>query len=304
MDSSLNHGLHRFAALTACCTFLLLVAGALVTSNDAGLAVPDWPLSYGSIAPPMVGGIFWEHSHRLVAAFVGLLTIVLAVWLWQREPRRRVRRLGWLALALVVAQGLLGGLTVWLYLPVVVSVAHASLAQIFFSTVVSIAVFTSPWWQNDFPQLQDSGTPRVRWLLVWSVAAIFLQMVLGAAFRHKGFGIIPHLIGAALVAFLLLWTAAVLARGFPGTPVLGRCAGLLRLLLGVQILLGAAAWWSRSVAQEFPQPMPAMVWLTVAHTVVGALTLAAAVVVALVCYRIFSPTAEVVLASRQELPAQ
>src|SRR6202166_872841 len=108
---------HRFAVFTACCTFLLLIAGALVTSNDAGLSVPDWPLSYGSLTPPMVGGIFYEHGHRVIASFVGLLSIVLAVWLWRVEPRRWVRRLGWAALGAVVAQGLLSGLTVLFFLP-------------------------------------------------------------------------------------------------------------------------------------------------------------------------------------------
>src|SRR5580700_11004773 len=112
-----NRNVHRFAVFTACCTFLLLIAGALVTSNDAGLSVPDWPLSYGSFLPPMVGGIFWEHGHRMIATFVGILTIVLAVWLWRSEPRPWVRRLGLGALGLIVAQGVLGGLTVRFYLP-------------------------------------------------------------------------------------------------------------------------------------------------------------------------------------------
>src|SRR2546426_3568124 len=130
MTTSKKTGLHRFALFTAGCTLLLLVAGALVTSNDAGLSVPDWPLSYGSLTPPMVGGIRYEHSHRLIASFVGLLTIVLAIWLWLREPRPWVRRLGLVALGAVIAQGVLGGLTVWFFLPVPISVAHASLAQL------------------------------------------------------------------------------------------------------------------------------------------------------------------------------
>ena len=105
---------HRFAVFTAACTFLLLIAGALVTSNDAGLSVPDWPLSYGSLTPPMVGGIFYEHGHRMIASFVGLLSIVLAIWLWRvvapgPENQRWLRWLGVAALCAVVAQGLLGG---------------------------------------------------------------------------------------------------------------------------------------------------------------------------------------------------
>ena len=102
-QSSMNppralRNVHRFAVFTACCTFLLLIAGALVTSNDAGLSVPDWPLSYGSLLPPMVGGIFYEHGHRMIATLVGILSIVLAVWLWRVESRRWVRWLGVAAL--------------------------------------------------------------------------------------------------------------------------------------------------------------------------------------------------------------
>jgi cytochrome c oxidase assembly protein subunit 15 len=293
-------GVHRFAVFTACCTLLLLVAGALVTSNDAGLAVPDWPLSYGSVAPPMVGGIFYEHGHRLVAAFVGVLTILLALWLWHSEPRRGVRRLGLAALGVVIAQGMLGGLTVLFYLPVPISVAHASLGQIFFGTVVSLALFTSRWWQSDLKHVADSGSPSLRSLSLWTAAAIFIQLVLGAALRHKGFGILPHLVGAGVVVFLVLWTGAALGRRCPGVPVFVRCRGLLYVFLGVQLLLGGAAWWSRLAAREFPQPVPRMVWLTVAHTVTGALTLAAAIVVASVCYRILKPAREAQLAPQQE----
>ena len=123
---------HRFAVVTAVATFLLLVAGALVTSNDAGLSVPDWPLSHGSLMPEMVGGVFYEHSHRLIAATVAILTLILAIWLGRVERRRQVRRLAWTAVGMVLAQALLGGLTVLLYLPVAISVLHACLAQLFF----------------------------------------------------------------------------------------------------------------------------------------------------------------------------
>src|SRR5437867_1588168 len=142
----MSRGVHRFAVLVACATFFLIIAGANVTSHDAGMAVPDWPLSFGKFFPKMVGNVFWEHGHRMIATAVGLLTIVLAVYLQIREPRRWVKRLGWIALAGVIAQGLLGGLTVKLNLPLAVSAAHATLAQLFFLTTVSIAVFTSPRW--------------------------------------------------------------------------------------------------------------------------------------------------------------
>src|ERR1041384_1102512 len=142
----MNRGLNRFAILVACATFFLIIAGALVTSHDAGLATSDWPLSNGQVFPKMVGNLFWEHGHRMVATVVGLLTIILAVYVQAKERRAWVKRLAWCALGAVIAQGLLGGLTVKLNLPLIVSAAHATLAQLFFLITVSLAVFTSPRW--------------------------------------------------------------------------------------------------------------------------------------------------------------
>ncbi|MGZ7042720.1 MAG: COX15/CtaA family protein, partial [Thermoanaerobaculia bacterium] len=131
--------LRRFTKLVAASTLFLIFAGAMVTSTGSGLAVPDWPLSYGMLMPPMIGGIFYEHGHRMIAATVGLLTVIQALWLWRREPKRRVRMLGFLAVGAVIAQGVLGGLTVIFLLPHAISVAHAGLAEIFFCLNVSIA---------------------------------------------------------------------------------------------------------------------------------------------------------------------
>src|SRR6187431_2442749 len=143
--------LHKFAKLVAGCTVVLVLAGSLVTSTGSGLSVPDWPTTYGwnlFTFPPSkwVGGILYEHSHRLIASGVGVLTIVLAVWLWLKEPRRWMRWLGVGALATVIAQGVLGGLTVLFFLPAAVSTAHAGLAEIFFCLTIAIALFTSPAW--------------------------------------------------------------------------------------------------------------------------------------------------------------
>src|SRR5713101_7145526 len=206
MNIALNQTLHKYAVFTACSTFLLLIAGALVTSNDAGLSVPTWPLAWGSVAPLMVGGIAYEWSHRVIAASVGFLTIVLAAWLWVAEKRPWMRWLGLAALGGVISQGILGGLTVRMFQPPAVSAAHATLAQLFFSTVVAIAFFTSSWWQSEIPEMEDSRSPRIRSLTIWTVAAVFLQLILGAAFRHKGFGIVPHLIGAVIVTMLVFMT--------------------------------------------------------------------------------------------------
>src|SRR5258708_32199733 len=154
MDTApnLNSGLHKYAIFTVCSTFLLLIAGALVTSNDAGLSVPTWPLAWGSVTPPMVGGIVYEWSHRVIAASVGFLTIILAAWLWIAEKRPWMRWLGLAALGGGLAPGILAGLTVRMFQPPAVSAAHAPPAQPFFSTLVPIAFFTSAWWQSNIFQ--------------------------------------------------------------------------------------------------------------------------------------------------------
>lgn len=188
-----NLWLHRFAVLTVLATFPLIFIGGLVTSHEAALAVPDWPTSYGYnmfLFPwqKMVGGIFYEHIHRQVASVVGFMTIILVVWLKVQEPRQWVRRLGLLALALVVFQGLLGGLRVLLVIQPI-AIFHACLAQTFFCLIVSIALFTSPWWKardQVFPLRQDK---TLRKITVWTSVFIFIQLALGAVMRHTNSGL-------------------------------------------------------------------------------------------------------------------
>ncbi|MBI2618725.1 MAG: heme A synthase [Ignavibacteriales bacterium] len=184
-----NKGLHRFTVFSAVSTFLLIVAGGMVTSTGSGLAVPDWPLSYGQVMPPMVGGIFYEHGHRMIASFVGLLTVILAIWLWRRESRGWVRQLGFAALAAVIVQGVLGGLTVLYLLPTPISVSHAALAQTFFCVMASLALFTSRWWHTEHPI-----APRSRGVSLLTAAgtltvAIYVQLILGAVMRHTQSGL-------------------------------------------------------------------------------------------------------------------
>jgi cytochrome c oxidase assembly protein subunit 15 len=295
MPSSPNQSVHRFAVFIAYCTVLLLTAGALVTSNDAGLAVPDWPLSYGSLMPPMIGGIFYEHGHRMIASLVGALTIVLAIWLSRVEPRRWVRLLGWGALGLIVAQGLLGGLTVLLYLPPAVSSAHATLAQLFFITIITLAVATSRWWQSDLEVREDRGSPSLRTITVLTTASIVVQLFLGAAFRHGAFGIVPHLIGAGVVTAMVIWTTRVLKRRFHDSRTLRRALVLLHATFGTQILLGGITYWVVLAARRDPRPLPLFISVTVAHVVLGALTLAASMVLTLACFRLLRPSRAVKL---------
>src|SRR5947207_6415109 len=156
--------LHRFARVVAGCTVLLVLAGSLVTSTGSGLSVPDWPTTYGwnmFAFPPSkwVGGIFYEHGHRLIASTVGFLTIVLSAWIWLADSRRWMRWFGVGALVAVVAQGILGGLTVLYFLPPAVSTAHAALAEIFFCMTVAIALFTSPGWIDGYAS-RGASRPR------------------------------------------------------------------------------------------------------------------------------------------------
>ncbi len=269
---------------TAGVTFLLLIAGALVTSNDAGLAVPDWPTSFGSLykIPPMVGGVKYEHGHRMVAQFVGLLTIVLAVWTWRAERRAWMRRLGWAALGLVIVQGVLGGITVLYLLPPWVSTAHATLGQTFFCILVLIALFTSRGWlEGGRLELLDVRRPRLLTLSAGTAAALWLQLALGAAFRHSGLKLMPHLLLAAVVTVLALWTVTRVLTAYATVTALRRPAVLLMSLLVAQLGLGFAAYLTRvEWGADAPQPMPGMVMSTVAHVAVGALLLAASVVLA------------------------
>src|ERR1700704_2217150 len=213
----MSRGVHRFAVLVACATFFLIIAGANVTSHDAGLATSDWPLSYGQFFPKMVGNLFWEHGHRLVATSVGLLTIALAVYLQIRERRTWVKRLGWIALGGVIAQGLLGGLTVKMNLPLAVSAAHATLAQLFFLITVSLAVFTSRNWVTPQSRVNENGGGvSLRTLCVLGLAVIFTQLVLGATLRHSATwdqnlptGLLLAHVGGAIAVTLILGATVV-----------------------------------------------------------------------------------------------
>ncbi len=178
-----NVALHRYAIAVSCATFLLIIAGGLVTSTGSGLAVPDWPLSYGQVMPPMVGGIFYEHGHRMVATTVGLMTLILAIWITRVEERRWVKTLGWVALAAVTTQGILGGLTVLFLLPTPVSVSHATLAQSFFSLTIILALVTSPSWKTGSALPVDT-MGKTRQFAMMATIAVFIQLILGALIRH------------------------------------------------------------------------------------------------------------------------
>ena len=285
-----NRALHGFAVFTACCTFLLIIAGALVTGNDAGLAVPDWPLSYGSLTPPMVGGIFYEHGHRMVASFVGFLTIILAIWLSKRDPRPFVRKLGWIALMVVVTQGILGGITVLFFLPAPISVMHACLAQAFFCIVSSLALLTSEGWQRSSTTIADDFKGvSMRQLSVWTVVAVYAQLILGATLRHSKGGLLWHLLGALVVTFLIVWTVARVYKYFADVSALSRPAMILGVLLAAQLSLGVGSYLVRLTSREDVQPGVWMVAVTSAHVAIGAAVLVTSLLLTLQCRRLLIP---------------
>jgi cytochrome c oxidase assembly protein subunit 15 len=259
-DSGSDRWRHRSFVLLSLATLFLVFVGGLVTSTGSGLSVPDWPLSYGMVMPPMVGGIFYEHGHRMVAATVGFLTLVLAVWTHFAEERRRVRRLAWAALGLVVAQGVLGGLTVIFLLPTPVSVTHACIAQAFFCLTIALAYVTSREWTDSGARSDAAG---VRSVAAVATAVVFVQLFLGALMRHTGAGLaIPdfplalgrlvpplgdtgvavhyaHRLGALAVVLAVLWLLARCRRS--GDRALHANALLAVGLVVGQVALGAAA---------------------------------------------------------------
>ena len=308
----------RFVALS---TAVLILAGGLVTSTGSGLSVPDWPNTYGWFMfnfplDKMVGGIRYEHSHRLIASGVGSLILVLAAWLWRAESRPFVRRLGYVALAAVVTQGILGGITVLWYLPKPISIAHASLAQIVFCLTVAIALFTSRGWTGGPEGLAPPDDQLLRRLTMLTTAWIYVQILIGATMRHTDAGLaIPdfplafghlvpphwdpgiaihfaHRVGALVASALILAAAGHVFYHHRGHGSLVRPAILLVTLLIVQVTLGA---FTVLTAKHYI--------INSLHVVTGACVLATSLVLTLRTHRIlFLAAARTVSAPAAQRP--
>jgi heme a synthase len=257
-----NQGLRRFSVAVAVCAFLLVVAGGLVTSNDAGLSIPDWPLAWGKLIPPLEGGIRLEFGHRLLALTVAILGIVLAIW--------SRRKLAWLAVAAVLAQAVLGGLVVRMVDPSALVIAHACLAELCFGLLVAMTV----------PAAKGGQAWRAAPLM--AAAGLFGQGVLGAAVRHGMVGIAPHMAGAAVATVLVMWAGLSTLMRHMDDARMRRAAMALLSLTFSQVFLGIGAYMALVATADAPQPMPLMVWFTVAHVAAGSLAFGAAVVLAMV----------------------
>lgn len=285
-----NPAHHRFAVFIACATFVLIIAGALVTSNDAGLSVPDWPTSYGSYykLPPWTGGIIYEHSHRMIAEATGALTIAITVWTFLADRRRWMKALAIAALGTIIVQGILGGMTVLHFLPPLISSAHAAVGQTFFCIACAIALFTGRNWVQEISPGPENEThhPRLLTLAFVSICAIYLQLYFGAMFRHHGMGWLPHVINAPLVALLLTWTSVRAISQYPKIAAVRRPAITILFLVVVQLCLGFLAFLTRvEWGKDAAQPEMAMVVSTVSHVAVGALLLASTAIFTIQVWR-------------------
>jgi len=251
--------------------------------------VPDWPTSFGSLykIPHLVGGVRFEHTHRMIAQGAGLLTIVLVIWTWRAERRRWLRILAWAALGTVILQGVLGGLTVLFYLPPAISSAHAALAQTFFCIAVAVALFTGRKWIEEVPRIElDTRKPSLFQLTMLSILVLYVQLLLGAMFRHHGMSWWPHVANAVIVSFVLVWTAVRAISVYSQIEAIRRPAIVMIGLLITQLCLGFAAFLTRVAwGRDALQPELPMVICTVAHVAVGALLLATAVVLAIQVWR-------------------
>jgi cytochrome c oxidase assembly protein subunit 15 len=290
---------------TAGAAFCLIIAGALVTSNDAGLSIPDWPTSFGSFrVPPLHGGIRFEWSHRVIAGSIVALTISIAAWTWLVDRRPWMRWLGLAALGTVLAQAILGGLTVLLLQPPWVSSTHAAVGQTFFCIAVAIAVFTGRSWVETVPRIEmDTHRPSLITLSLLSIFVLYVQLILGAMFRHHGMSWWPHALNAPVVAVVLAWTAVRALSLYSTIEAVRRPAILLLALMITQLCLGFLAFMTRVAwGRDAVQPELPMVFSTVAHVAVGALLLATAVILAIQVWRHVPVSFEERVAGRERRP--
>ena len=255
--------LRRYAVLVACSTLALVIAGGLVTSNDAALSIPDWPLNWGRLIPPLQANIRYEFAHRALALIVTLMIGGLA---WKLRTK-----LAWAALGTVLAQAALGGVLVRFVDPAALAVMHATLAQLLFGITVAIACA---------PKGRDRKG-AVGPALIAAPLALLAQTILGAAVRHHIAGLVPHIAGAAIATILVMWAALGTLMANPDDVQLRRRAIALLGHTFTQVALGIAAYIAREAAAGAPQPMPVVVWITVAHTAMGSLVFGSAIALAI-----------------------
>ena len=292
MQNATNYSpwLHRLARLTAGATFLLIVIGGIVTSTDSGLAVPDWPTTFGYnmfLYPlsEMVGGILYEHSHRLMGSLVGILTVSLFIFLLVKDSRKWLKWIGLAALIAVIVQGVLGGLRVT-QINRSLAIVHACLAQAFFALLCGIAWFTSRDWWQDRRDTLISAAQKLRRLSLITTGLIYMQLIFGAVLRHTGSRLDAHLLFAFLVALhIFLLVRRILGTNDEAQRIAPSMALLLLGLLAIQLMLGTGAFFAKLTAFGETFAAALTVAITSAHVAVGALMLVSSFVLTLKIYK-------------------
>ena len=280
---------YRLALVTTATTFLLIMAGGIVTNTGTGMAVPDWPTTFGYnmfLYPwsKMVGGILYEHAHRLIGSLVGALTLTLAIFLWALEPRPWVRGLGIAALGAVVVQGVLGGLRVVLAQDGL-AIVHGGFAHAFFSLIASVTLVTSPSWRAAVECVASPVALRLRRLAFFTAAGLYVQVLLGTLVTHLSARLDAHIFVAGLISVaVILLDFWILARR-ADWPELVRPAEILRALWIVQLLLGLGAYLAKFQPEVIALGQGLSLALSVSHRLTGGLMLITSLVVALRIYR-------------------
>ncbi len=294
-----------FARVAMLATFLLVVAGGLVTSHEAGLAVVDWPNTFGTnmfLFPlsRMTGGVYYEHAHRLFGALVGLTTIGLAIRLWRRDGREWIRRLATVAVGLVIVQGVLGGLRVTggftlstseadMAPSIALAVTHGVLGQVFLSLVTALVVATSTAWLEAPPAEPRSSAAADRTLQIWLIGILLLQLVLGAVQRHLAQGLVIHITIAAVVVMIAVAAGARAWGLYHGVRPVQLLGQLLMVGVAVQVTLGIAALAVTQGRAVVGSPSILEVTIATAHQATGAFLLALSVALMLWTRRFFEP---------------
>ncbi|MFQ5741685.1 MAG: COX15/CtaA family protein [Acidobacteriota bacterium] len=300
MPAQYHRGLFCLALCTALLTLPLILLGSLVSSSGYGLSIPDWPLAFGSLVPgDLAGGALYEFAHRMMAAVTGLLAFLSAGFLWSRDPRPLVRRLGLIALLLIVVEILLGGIGVLSLFPSAVQMLHAALAHLFFALMVALAIVTSAGWFRPAPTpsgLDEKTSRGIRAL----ASMILIQTILGAVVRHGSAtwvflpALLLHVVTGLGITISSLTTALALRRTSQDRGLLGVSYSMVALV-ALQWGLGPLVLLASFSPGTGGQPGAGYIWQSVAHVTIGALLLGAGVYLALVSKRGIAqaPAAEV-----------
>ena len=295
-----NTLLSRFAFMTVGATFILLVIGGLVSSKGVGMAVPDWPTTFGENMftfpfSKMVGGIFYEHSHRLMGSLVGFLTIGLTSLIWWKEERRWLKWLSVIALISVILQGIMGGLRVT-EISTFYAVAHGAFAHLFFALIVSIALFLTDFWRNSGHDTPEVDHTSLRKLSIYTSIAIYIQLILGAIYRHIGELLWLHLLFAFVVTVLLFILTDSVSKKIGEIGFLKKVSILLGALIIFQLFTGMGAFMVKLFSPDRLHAPPMVVGMTLVHVLSGALLFASSVVLTLGIIRSTNRSAEVLTA--------